>query len=169
MNKKYPANAKLLVVGKNNRFRIKDGTEPGWFRNPAKPAFVPLNWRRRVLVPPSMGLEAWYLWHADLSKDGWLVWPQDVLSESANLDTVRPEIYDLRQQIYEARVADNSGQWRVSCAGLLKELAAAYGNEPRKKILVHREKDSISVWTLRAYESHCSAIPNEIDWPESTD
>lgn len=163
-----PKNARLLVVGKNNRFRLRYGTEPSWFAKSKNPAFVPLNWKRRVLVPPSLGMEAWYLWDASLSQEDWTVWPQDVLSETENPETVRPEISDLRQQIYEANVADSSGQWRVSCAGLLKELAAPYGNDPRRRILVHREKESISVWTLRAYETHCSTIPYEIDWPELT-
>ncbi len=163
-----PKNATFLTIGKNYRFSLRSGTQPVWFANQMNPAFVPLNWKRRVLVPPSLGLEAWYLWDSSLSPEGWSVWPQDVLNESENPDTVRPEIYDLRQQIYQARVADHSGQWRVSCAGLLKELATPYGDNPRKRILVHREKDSISVWTLRAYETHIGAIPYEIEWPEST-
>lgn len=104
-----------------------------------------------------MGLEAWYLWDAQLEEEDWLVWPGEILSMAGEGDKVTDEINDRRAQIYSASIKLHKTQWRVSCAALLRETVEISGRH-EGDILVHREPESLSVWTPSAYQTHFSKI-----------
>lgn len=164
MPKINPTNANFLTLD-GDRFSVPAEWEAPWFPNAESPYFVPLNWKRGLLVPDDMGLEAWYLWDRNIPHEDLTEGLLSLLSSDRQEDSSTDEsdaARDRRAVLYPADLKQHGQrqeQWRVGCRGLLRELAEGSGPHRGKKILVHREASSLSVWTLRAFQTHFSRVP----------
>ena len=155
MEKALPQTAQAVSVDRS-RITVPAKFEQTWFPGASESYFIPLRWRRVLLLPDELGLEAWYLWNQVIP--GHEEVPEvSLLLERQVSDELDEESNDLLSLAFPAdiyRHGKGRRQWRVRCRGLITDLSER--NQPLlgNKVVVHKEIDSISLWTLRAYETH---------------
>lgn len=152
-----PYNPRYVAFREKCRFTVPADWKLPWFKEAQDSAFVPLVWKRPVALPPSMGLEAWYLWDAVLDDSDWITWPGHIRDAAGDDGVPGDEINDRRSQIYPAKIQYHKSQWRVSSGTLLQRLVILSGRHVGD-ILVHRETQGLSIWTPDAYQTHFSSV-----------
>ena len=139
----------------NHRFELPVSLSVPWLRQSRKAVFVPLYWKRAVMLPASMSLEAWYLANLDASEE-WSLDPEAVIAGTVPLNA--DDLAEAQSLIHRARISNHKGRTRVTIPKLLTTFAAQSGTLASAKIMVTLEKQSLSVWTYSAFQTHFGSI-----------
>ena len=141
-----PANPAIYVIDEDGRIQIPKGMLPSWLTQPTEEGeiyFLPIGWKRRVMLTTGHELEAWYLWGSRRQDAGWVINPSEIIIGKADQRTAN---FHLQSLIYPARYDSKN---RLSCANLLNAIAEIGGGN----VWIAPEPESVSIWTNFAFQS----------------
>ena len=151
MPKMQPRFAKSYRIAKDGRLSIAPDLAPAWLTEGERKRevyCVPMVWTLPLDLAPGRELEAWYLWNGEEVQEDWPMSPQSVR------DDTDPLFARLRALMYPGSLQRIGRTCRLSCAGLLRSLAA----QGHQSLWVAPEQTSLSIWTHYAFNNHFGTL-----------